>query len=62
MAITTRELSEIVETSKIEALGRKKAEFYRAMARDQQVEELLTEVRRTAEEHLTEMRELVQEG
>lgn len=62
MAITTKELGWIVDTAKIEAVGRKKAELFRTMARDQRVDELLTEVRRNAEEHLEQMRELVQEG
>lgn len=61
MGISTKELGSIVETSKIEALARKKNEIFRAMARDEQVEELLTETRRTCDEHLEQMREIVRE-
>lgn len=62
MAITTKELGSIVETAKIEALGRKKAELFRTLARDERVDELLNEARRLGEEHLEQMRELVREG
>ena len=62
MAITTKELGSIVEIAKIEALCRKKAELFRTMIRDERVEDLLNEVRRTGEEHLEQMRDLVQEG
>jgi hypothetical protein len=62
MAITTKELSYVSDVAKLEALGRKKAEVFRAMARDERVDELLSEARRTAEEHLEQARDLVRES
>jgi len=59
MAISTVELGSIREISKIEALGRKKNELFRTMVRDERVEDLLNEARRTCEEHLSEMRDMV---
>lgn len=61
MGISTKELGFIVDSSKMEALGRKKNDIFRGMARDERVEELLTEARRTCDEHLEQMREIVRE-
>lgn len=62
MALTTKELASIVDIAAIEALGRKKAEVFRTMARDERVEDLLTEAQRLGEEHLEQMRDMVREG
>lgn len=61
MAVTTKELGEITEIAKMEALGRRKAELYRSMIRDERVEDLLNEVRRLSEDHLEQMHDLVRE-
>jgi hypothetical protein len=62
MAISTMELGSIVEISKVEALGRKKNEWFRTFVRDERVEDLVNEARRAAEEHLEQMRDIVRES
>lgn len=59
MAITTKELGSIVEISKMEALACKKARVFQSMVQSSQVQELVDECRRAADEHIEHLRELV---
>lgn len=61
MGISTKELGFVVDVSKLEALGRKKNDLFRSMVRDERVEDLLNEARRTCDEHLEQLREIVRE-
>lgn len=62
MAITTKELGAVVEISKMEALAWKKARAFESMVQSSQVQELVDEARRTADDHLEHLREIVREG
>ena len=62
MAVTTKELGAIVEISKMEALACKKARVFQPMVQSSQVQELVDEARRTADEHIDHLREIVREG
>ncbi|MCL6595782.1 MAG: hypothetical protein K6V73_06165 [Firmicutes bacterium] len=61
MAITTKELSFVSDLAKAEAVGRKKADLFRSMVRDERVEDLVQETRRTSEEHLEQLRDIVRD-